>query len=100
RGVFHEKFIYGIWFAGPGVVLVVLVLFLIAGFNHTAYYPSLVDAQSSLTISNSSSSLFTLKAMSVVSVFIPFVLAYIWYVWRSLDKKKVQPSDVLEDIGY
>ncbi|GHS91849.1 cytochrome D ubiquinol oxidase subunit II [Bacteroidia bacterium] len=100
RGAFQEKFIYGIWYAGLGTILVVLVLFLIAGFNHTAYYPSLVDANSSLTISNSSSSLFTLKAMSVVSLFIPFVLAYIWYVWRSLDKKKIQPSDVSEDNGY
>ncbi|MDR3218834.1 MAG: cytochrome d ubiquinol oxidase subunit II [Dysgonamonadaceae bacterium] len=87
RGAFSEKFIYGIWYAGPGVVLVVLSLLLIAGFGGTAYYPSLVDAQSSLTITNSSSSLFTLKTMSVVSLLIPFVLAYIWYVWRAMDKK-------------
>lgn len=100
RGAFQEEFIHGIWYAGLGTVLVVLVLFLIAGFNHTSYYPSLVDAKSSLTISNSSSSLFTLKAMSVVSLFIPFVVAYIWYAWWSLDKKKVQPSDVSEDNGY
>ena len=87
RGAFQSSFIYGIWYAGIGVVLVVLVLFLIAGFNHTAYYPSLVDIQSSLTITNSCSSLFTLKTMSIVSLFIPFVLAYIAYAWRSLDKK-------------
>ncbi|MDR0546322.1 MAG: cytochrome d ubiquinol oxidase subunit II [Dysgonamonadaceae bacterium] len=77
----------GIWFGGIGTILVVLVVLLIAGFNHTAYYPSLSDMQSSLTIANSSSSLFTLRAMSVVSLFIPVVIAYIWYVWRALDKK-------------
>lgn len=87
RGAFQSTFIYGIWYAGIGVIMVVLVLLLIAGFNHTAYYPSLTDMQSSLTITNSSSSLFTLKAMSIVSLFIPFVLGYIWVVWRSLDKK-------------
>jgi cytochrome d ubiquinol oxidase subunit II len=87
RSIFQEKFIYGIWYAGAGAVLTVLSLLLLAGFNHTAYYPSLSDMQSSLTIVNSSSSLFTLKAMSIVSLFIPFVLAYIWYVWRSMDKK-------------
>ncbi|MDR1006811.1 MAG: cytochrome d ubiquinol oxidase subunit II [Bacteroidales bacterium] len=81
------KFRKGIWFAGIGTVLTVLAVLLLAGFNNTAYYPSLVDTQSSLTIANSSSSLFTLKAMSIVSLFIPFVLAYIWYVWRKMDKK-------------
>ncbi len=99
RGAFQEKFIYGIWFAGIGVILVVLVLFLIAGFNNTSYYPSLTNTQSSLTITNSCSSLFTLKAMSVVSLFIPFVAGYIWYAWRSLDKKKITPSDLSEE-GY
>jgi cytochrome d ubiquinol oxidase subunit II len=83
----QPKFTRGIWFAGIGTVFVVLTVLLIAGYNHTAYYPSLADPQSSLTITNSSSSLFTLKAMSIVSLFIPFVLAYIWYVWRSMDKK-------------
>ena len=87
RTVFQTRFIYGIWYAGKGTVLVVLSLLLIAGFGNTAYYPSLVDMQSSLTIANSSSSLFTLKAMSVVSLLIPFVLAYIWYVWHAMDKK-------------
>ncbi len=87
RSWLQPKFIYGIWYAGFGTVMVVLVVLLIAGFNHTSYYPSLVDMQSSLTIANSSSSLFTLKTMSIVSLFIPFVLGYIWYVWRSLDKK-------------
>jgi cytochrome d ubiquinol oxidase subunit II len=87
RTILQEKFIYGIWYAGAGTVFTVLSLLLIAGFNHTAYYPSLSDMQSSLTIVNSSSSLFTLKTMSIVSLLIPFVLAYIFYVWRSMDKK-------------
>jgi len=81
------KFIRGIWPAGIGTVLTVLVILLIAGYNHTAYYPSLSDMQSSLTITNSSSSLFTLKAMSIVSIFIIPVVAYIAYVWRIMDKK-------------
>jgi cytochrome d ubiquinol oxidase subunit II len=87
RSLFQAKFINGFWFSGGGTVLVVTMLLLIAGFNHTAYYPSLTDPQSSLTIANSSSSLTTLKAMSVVSLFIPVVIAYIAYVWRALDKK-------------
>lgn len=77
----------GIWFAGIGTILVVISLFGVAGYNSTAYYPSLVNVQSSLTISNSSSSEFTLKVMSYVSLIIPFVIAYIWYVWRSMDDK-------------
>jgi cytochrome d ubiquinol oxidase subunit II len=87
RSILQTPFRSGIWYAGIGTVLVVLSLLLIAGFGHTAYYPSLADPQSSLTIANSSSSLFTLKAMSVVSLLIPFVLAYIWYIWRTMDKK-------------
>ena len=87
RTLLQTLFIYGIWYAGTGTVLVVLSLLLTAGFGNTAYYPSLADMQSSLTIANSSSSLFTLKAMSVVSLLIPFVLGYIWYVWRIMDKK-------------
>ncbi|MDR2841538.1 MAG: cytochrome d ubiquinol oxidase subunit II [Paludibacter sp.] len=86
-GSFCKKSTKGIWFSGIGVVLVVLTVLLLAGFNSTAYYPSNTDIQSSLTVSNSSSSLFTLRTMSVVSLFIPFVIAYIWYVWRKLDKK-------------
>jgi len=88
RTILQTKYIYGIWYAGIGTVLVVLSLLLIAGFGNTAYYPSISDPQSSLTIANSSSSLFTLKAMSVVSLLIPFVLAYIWYIWYSMDKKE------------
>jgi len=96
RSVFQPDFIKGIWFSGAGTIVVVLVLFLLAGYNHTAYYPSLIDPQSSLTITNSSSSLFTLKVMSVVSLFIPFVLAYIWYAWRALDKTKIKATDMEE----
>jgi cytochrome d ubiquinol oxidase subunit II len=88
RTILQSKFIYGIRYAGIGTVLVVLSILLIAGFGHTAYYPSLADMQSSLTIANSSSSLFTLKTMSICSLAIPFVLAYICYVWYSMDKKK------------
>jgi cytochrome d ubiquinol oxidase subunit II len=86
KSYLKPKYIRGIWPAGIGTVLTVLIVLLIAGFNNTAYYPS-SDLQSSLTITNSSSSLFTLKAMSVVSIFIVPVLAYIAYVWRIMDKK-------------
>jgi cytochrome d ubiquinol oxidase subunit II len=79
----------GIWFAGTGTILTVFSLFLLAGFNNTAYYPSTYDLQSSLTIMNSSSSHYTLTAMSYVSLLVPFVLAYIWYAWRSINKKKI-----------
>jgi cytochrome d ubiquinol oxidase subunit II len=78
----------GIWFAGAGTVLVVLIVLLLAGFNSSAYYPSLSDINNSLSIKNSSSSLFTLKTMSIVSLFVPIVLAYIWAVWRKMDIKK------------
>lgn len=84
----------GIWFAGAGTVATVLALLLTAGWNNTAYYPSLADMQSSLTIYNSSSSLFTLQVMSVVSILIPFVAAYIWYAWRSMNRKPVTRSEI------
>lgn len=77
----------GIWFSGTGTVLTVLALLLCAGWNHTAYYPSITDLQSSLTLQNSCSSPFTLKVMSFVSILIPFVLAYIFYAWRAIDLK-------------
>ena len=77
----------GIWFSGTGTVLTVLALLLCAGWNHTAYYPSISDLQSSLTLQNSCSSPFTLKVMSYVSILIPFVLAYIFYAWRAIDLK-------------
>ena len=75
-----------IWFSGAGTILTVLALLLLAGWNDTCYYPSLTDMQSSLAVTNSSSSLFTLKVMSVVSLLIPFVAAYIWYAWRALTR--------------
>jgi cytochrome d ubiquinol oxidase subunit II len=84
----------GIWFAGAGTILTVLALFLNAGWNNTSYYPSTSDLQSSLTIYNSSSSKFTLTAMSIVSLFIPFVLAYIVYMWRLINKKKLDLNDI------
>lgn len=76
----------GIWFSGLGTVLVVLALFWLAGYNNTPYYPSYADISSSLTIYNSSSSEFTLQTMSIVSLFIPFVIAYISWVWYKLTK--------------
>lgn len=87
----------GIWPAGIGTVLVVLVLFLIAGWNTTAYYPSNADLQSSLTIVNSSSSLSTLKTMFYVSLLIPFVLAYIAYCWHAMDHKKLTVEEVKDE---
>ena len=86
----------GIWYAMPGTVLVVMSVFFLAGFNGTAYYPSCTDLQSSLTIRNSSSSYFTLKVMSWVSLLIPFVLAYIVYAWRQMDKKKITSEEISE----
>ncbi|MCP9611205.1 cytochrome d ubiquinol oxidase subunit II [Coprobacter tertius] len=85
---------YGIWFSGIGTVLVVLSLFFLAGYNNTPYYPSATDMQSSLTIYNSSSSLFTLQVMSVVSLLIPFVLAYIFYAWRAMDRKPITEQEM------
>jgi cytochrome bd ubiquinol oxidase subunit II len=87
----HTK---GIWLTGAGTVLTVWALFLLAGFNNTAYYPSTYDLQSSLTIENSSSSHYTLTAMSYVSLLVPFVLAYIWYVWRAMDRKKITVEEL------
>ncbi|MCX6243233.1 MAG: cytochrome d ubiquinol oxidase subunit II [Bacteroidetes bacterium] len=87
----HAK---GIWAAGIGTVLTVWALLMLAGFNNTAYYPSTYDLQSSLTIANSSSSHYTLTAMSYVSLLVPFVLAYIWYVWKAMDKKKISTEEM------
>ena len=94
KSIVVEGYRRGIWYFGVGVVLVVLVLFFIAGFNGTPYYPSRLDPASSLTIFNSSSSEFTLRTMSVVSLIIPFVLAYIFYVWRSMDKKMITKEEI------
>ena len=92
-GVFtkHRR---GFWFAFPGTVLVVMTVFFLAGFNGTAYYPSLTDLQSSLTIRNSSSSYFTLKVMSWVSLLIPFVVAYIAFAWRAMDHRKITREEI------
>lgn len=86
----------GIWFSGVGTILAVLALLLTAGYNGTAYYPSLVETQHSLTIYNSSSSEFTLSVMSIVSLLIPIVAAYIWYAWRLMNRKGIS-RDELED---
>lgn len=88
------KFIQGIWFSGIGTIATVLALLLIAGWNNTAYYPSTTDLQSSLTISNSSSSLFTLKVMSIVSLMIPFVLWYIFKAWKAINGKQIDAAEM------
>ena len=100
RSFADKKWIWGIWPAGIGVVMVVLALLLCAGWNNTAYYPSTADLQSSLTIQNSCSSEFTLSTMAIVSILIPFVLAYIWHAWRSIDKKKLDIKEITDDHAY
>ncbi len=100
RTVRSKTYIKGIWPAGVGVVLVVLSLLLCAGWNNTAYYPSNVDIQYSLTIANSCSSEFTLRTMAVVSLLIPFVLAYIFYAWRAIDSKKLTQKEIEEGEAY
>ncbi|MCM1451909.1 MAG: cytochrome d ubiquinol oxidase subunit II [Clostridium sp.] len=94
---FFSAFRKGFWVSGAGVALVVLTLFFLAGYNDTAYLPSLLDAQSSLSISNSSSSLFTLKVMSWVSILVPIVLAYIVCVWRKLSSKPLTEQELERD---
>ena len=90
----YKKSRRGFWLAAPGTVLVVMSVFFLAGFNQTAYYPSLTDLQSSLTIRNSSSSYFTLKVMSWVSLLIPFVVAYIAYAWHAMDSDKITKDEI------
>ena len=84
----------GIWWSGAGTVLAVLALLLLAGWNNTAFYPSVADLQSSLTIRNASSSLFTLRVMAYVSILIPFVLAYIVYAWRAINNKPITHEEI------
>ena len=96
KTIFVKGWKKGIWFTGVGTVLTVLALLLCAGWNDTAYYPSLADLQSSLTIHNSCSSPFTLKVMSFVSLLIPFVLAYNYYAWRALDLRKIDSKEMGE----
>lgn len=90
----------GIWWSAPGTVLAVMALFMIAGYNGTAYYPSTADLQSSLTLSNSSSSEFTLTAMSIVSLIIPLVVAYIAYFWYKMDKRSLTKEELQETDIY
>ena len=92
--VAYKKSRKGFWFAAPGAVLVVMAVFFLAGFNNTPYYPSLIDPQSSLTIRNSSSSYFTLRVMSWVSLLIPFVVAYIAYAWHQMDGEKITEDEI------
>ena len=87
----------GIWFAGIGTVLTVTPLLLLSAWNHTAYYPSTADLQSSLTLENSCSSYFTLNTMFFVSLLVPFVLAYIVYAWRKIDSKKIDQAEIAND---
>ena len=94
KSLLNNTYKKGIWWSGIGVVLVVMSLFWVVGYNHTAYYPSLLDAQSSLTLANSSSSEFTLRTMSYVSLLVPFVLAYIVWVWRKMDHTKLTDDEI------
>lgn len=96
RTLWKPAFDKGIWFAGAGTVLTVLALLLVAGYNNTAYYPSTHDLQSSLTLANSCSSQFTLKVMAYVSILVPFVLAYIFCAWRSIDNRKIDAKEMEE----
>lgn len=98
--LFKKGYNRGIWFAGPGTILAVISLFLIVGYNGTAYYPSVADIQDSLTLSNSCSSEFTLKTMAIVSLIIPFVVAYIAYFWRKMDKKSITKEELENSEKY
>jgi cytochrome d ubiquinol oxidase subunit II len=91
----------GIWYSGIGTIMTVFSVLMLAGFNNTAYYPSTYDLQSSLTIENSSSSKYTLTAMSYVSLLVPFVIAYIWYAWKSINKKRIDEKDIeMDEMKY
>lgn len=94
RGIFCHTSRNGFWFTGTGTILTVLSLLLCVGYNHTAYYPSTADLQSSLTLANSSSSLFTLKTMAYVSLLLPVVVAYIAYVWKVMDRKPLTSEEI------
>lgn len=97
KSILCASYTRGIWFAGVGTVLTVLALLLTVGYNHTAYYPSTADLQSSLTLANSCSSMFTLKTMAYVSILVPFVLAYIVYAWKAIDRKPITAEELKED---
>ena len=100
KTILTKGYVGGIWPAGIGTVLTVLALLLCSGWNNTAYYPSTADLQSSLTIQNSCSSEFTLTTMFYVSLLVPFVLAYIIYAWRAIDKKKLDKEEIQTDHAY
>ena len=100
KTIMLKDYIGGIWPAGIGTVLTVLALLLCSAWNHTAYYPSTADLQSSLTMANSCSSEFTLRTMFWVSLLVPFVLAYIVYAWRAIDKKKLDKQEIQTDHAY
>ena len=100
KTVRSKSYIGGIWPAGIGTVLTVLALLLCSAWNHTAYYPSTADLQSSLTMENSCASEFTLRTMFYVSLFVPFVLAYIIYAWRAIDSKKLDQQEIENDEAY
>ena len=100
KTIVSKDYIGGIWPAGIGTVLTVLALLLCSAWNHTAYYPSTADLQSSLTMVNSCSSEFTLRTMFYVSLLVPFVLAYIVYAWRAIDKKKITQEEIKNDHAY
>lgn len=96
----RKDFRRGIWLAGPGTVFAVMALFMTVGYNGTAYYPSTADLGSSLTLTNSSSSEFTLRTMAVVSLIIPFVLTYIAYFWRQMDKRSLSTEELNKGEKY
>jgi cytochrome d ubiquinol oxidase subunit II len=100
KTIVSKEYIRGIWPAGIGVILVVLPLLLMSAWNNTAYYPSTADLQSSLTLANSCSSEFTLRTMFYVSLLVPFVLPYIVYAWRAIDKKKLDKQELTNDHVY
>ena len=100
KTIFSKGYVSGIWPAGIGTVLTVLALLLSCAWNHTAYYPSTADLQSSLTLENSCSSEFTLTTMFYVSLLVPFVLAYIIYAWRAIDSKKLTKDEIKTDHAY
>ena len=100
KTIMSKEYVGGIWPAGIGTVLVVLALLLTSAWNGTAYYPSTADLQSSLTLQNSCSSEFTLRTMFYVSLLVPFVLAYIVYCWRAIDKKKLDKEELKTDHAY
>ena len=94
RTGFSSTYRKGIWWSGTGTIMVVIVLFWLAGYNSTSYLPSVTDIQSSLTLANSSSSLFTLTVMTWVSILVPFVIAYIAYVWHKMDKTPLTEAEL------